>query len=90
MGFARAAGLDAHAQPHRGHVQLLEGPLADAVNAVKAQDGPEIHVQGSADLIQSLHADGLIDEFNVWTFRSCSARDTITIRRSLTEAGWSL
>ena len=48
--------------------QLLEGPLADAVNAVKAQDGPEIHVQGSADLVQSLHADGLIDEFNVWTF----------------------
>ena len=47
--------------------QLLEGPLADAVNAVKAQDGPEIQVQGSADLIQSLHADGLIDEFNVWT-----------------------
>src|SRR5215213_5863529 len=48
--------------------QLLEGPLADAVNAVKAQDGPEIQVQGSADLIQSLHADGLIDELNVWTF----------------------
>jgi len=45
-----------------------KGPLADAVNAVKAQDGPEIQVQGSADLIQSLHADGLIDEFNVWTF----------------------
>ena len=48
--------------------QLLEGPLADAVNGVKAQDGPEIQVQGSANLIQSLHADGLIDEFNVWTF----------------------
>jgi dihydrofolate reductase len=29
---------------------------------------PEILVQGSADLIQSLHADGLIDEFNIWTF----------------------
>ena len=48
--------------------QLLEGPLADAVNAVKAQDGPAIQVQGSANLVQSLHADGLIDEFNVWTF----------------------
>ena len=48
--------------------QLLQGPLADAVNAVKAQDGPDIQVQGSADLIQSLHADRLIDEFNVWTF----------------------
>jgi dihydrofolate reductase len=48
--------------------QLLQGPLADAVNAVKAQDGPEIHVQGSADLVQSLHADGLIDELEVWTF----------------------
>jgi dihydrofolate reductase len=45
--------------------QLLEGPLADAVNAIRAQDGPEIQ---SAHLIQSLHADGLIDELNVWTF----------------------
>jgi dihydrofolate reductase len=48
--------------------RLLEGPLADAVNAVKAQDGPEIQVQGSAELIRSLHADRLVDELNVWTF----------------------
>jgi dihydrofolate reductase len=48
--------------------QLLEGPLAEAVNAVKAQDGPNIQVQGSANLVQSLHADGLVDELNVWTF----------------------
>jgi dihydrofolate reductase len=44
--------------------QLLEGPLADAVDAIKAQDGPEIQVQGSVDLIQSLHAAGLIDELS--------------------------
>jgi RibD C-terminal domain len=60
----------------------LEQPLAVAeddrerldVNALKAQDGPEIQVQGSANLIQSLHADGLIDEFNVPHARGDQAR----------------
>ncbi len=48
--------------------QLLDGPLADAVHAVKAQSGPDIHVHGSANLVQSLHAERLIDEIEVWTF----------------------
>ena len=47
---------------------LLEGDLAPAVTALKEQDGPEIQVHGSADLIQSLLEHGLVDEFRLWTF----------------------
>jgi dihydrofolate reductase len=47
---------------------LLEGPLDEAVTALKAQDGPDLQVQGSANLLQSLHAAELVDELNVWTF----------------------
>jgi dihydrofolate reductase len=47
---------------------LLEGDLTDAVAGVKAQDGPDIQIHGSANLIQSLLPHNLIDQFRVWTF----------------------
>jgi dihydrofolate reductase len=47
---------------------LLEGDLAEAVTKLKEQDGPDIHVHGSADLIQSLLEDDLVDEFRLMIF----------------------
>jgi dihydrofolate reductase len=47
---------------------LLEGDLAPAVTALKEQDGPDIHVHGSADLIQSLLANDLVDELRLMIF----------------------
>jgi dihydrofolate reductase len=47
---------------------LLEGDLADAVEKLKEQDGPDIHVHGSSDLIQSLLTEDLVDEFRLMIF----------------------
>jgi dihydrofolate reductase len=47
---------------------LLEGDLAEAVTKLKEQDGPDIHVHGSADLIQSLLDNDLVDEFRLMIF----------------------
>lgn len=47
---------------------LLEGDAATAVAALKAKAGPDLQIIGSGNLIQSLHAASLIDEYNVWTF----------------------
>lgn len=47
---------------------LLEGDAGEAVTALKEQDAPDLLVQGSSDLIQTLLRHDLVDELGVWTF----------------------
>ena len=47
---------------------LLEGDAAEALAELKTQDGPELQVMGSADLIQSLLQAGIVDEYRLWLF----------------------
>jgi dihydrofolate reductase len=48
--------------------ELLQGDVADAVRALKAEDGGELQVHGSAGLIQTLLAEDLVDELRVILF----------------------
>ena len=47
---------------------LLAGHIVEAVAALKAQPGYDLQIIGSGNLIQSLQAASLVDEYNVWTF----------------------
>ncbi len=47
---------------------LLAGDVVAAVAALKAQPGNDLQIVGSGNLIQSLQAASLIDEYIVWTF----------------------
>ena len=47
---------------------LLEGDVAEAVAKLKAEDGPEIQVHGSGDLIQTLLEHDLVDQLRVMIF----------------------
>jgi dihydrofolate reductase len=48
--------------------RLLEGDVPDAVRALKAEDGGELQVHGSAGLIQTLLAEDLVDELRLIVF----------------------
>lgn len=45
--------------------ELLEGDAGDAVARLKEQPGKDIVVLGSGDLVQTLMANGLVDEFGL-------------------------
>ena len=48
--------------------QLIEGDAAGGIRALKEQDGPELQVHGSANLIQTLLRHNLVDELRLWVF----------------------
>src|SRR5688572_16391650 len=52
---------------HWNNSTLLQGDIVSAISALKAQPGPDLQMIGSGNLIQTLQAASLIDEYNVWT-----------------------
>ena len=48
--------------------QHIGGDVVDEVRRLKASDGPVLHVWGSSQLLQTLIAADLIDEYRLWIF----------------------
>jgi dihydrofolate reductase len=47
---------------------LITGDVAEYVDRLKSEDGPELQVHGSPGLIQTLLEHDLIDEYRLWVF----------------------
>ncbi len=44
---------------------FLSGDIAEKVREIKRQDGPDIYVMGSSDLLQTLFKNDLVDEMEL-------------------------
>jgi dihydrofolate reductase len=53
---------------HWNNSTLLRGDVVSSIIALQSQPGPDLQIIGSGNLIQTLQAVSLIDEYNVWTF----------------------
>jgi dihydrofolate reductase len=47
---------------------LLKGDIVQEIKKLKTQNGPEIQVHGSSNLIQTLLKNNLADEMQIWIF----------------------
>jgi dihydrofolate reductase len=47
---------------------LIEGDAAEGISRLKEEDGPELQVAGSGNLVQTLLRHDLVDEFRLWAF----------------------
>jgi dihydrofolate reductase len=48
--------------------QRIDGDVVDEVRQLKSSDGPTLHIWGSSELLQTLIAAGLVDEYRIWVF----------------------
>lgn len=47
---------------------LIKNDVVNTIRKLREQEGPEIQVHGSSNLIQTLIKNNLIDEYHIWTF----------------------
>ena len=72
---------------------LLKGNVVDAIKKLKQKEGPDLHVYGSGNLIQTLLKHDLVDEFWLRIFpitlgpgKHLFAEGTLPVAFSLQEA----
>lgn len=47
---------------------IAGGDVVEGIRRLKAGDGPELHLWGSGNLLQTLIAADIVDEFRVWVY----------------------
>ena len=69
----------------------LQGDVAEALATLKQDDGPELQVHGSSNLLQTiLAAPGLVDYIRIWTFPVTVGSGKRLFSEGVSPAGWEL
>jgi len=69
--------------------QWLAATIVASLRALKGEDGPDLLVQGSSDLLQTLWKEGLVDELSVLIF-PCARQGQAPVRPGSAPAGLKL
>jgi len=69
---------------------LITGDVVDKIKKLKAEDGPELQVHGSGDLIQTLLKNDLVDELWLKTFPVVLGKGKRLFARGTIPAGFTL
>ena len=48
--------------------QCINGDVVEEVRQLKTSEGPALHIWGSSELLQTLIAADLVDEYRIWVF----------------------
>ncbi|MGH2582646.1 MAG: dihydrofolate reductase family protein [Anaerolineales bacterium] len=70
--------------------ELINGEVVKEVQKLKGQDGPEVQVHGSSNLLQTLFQHDLIDELRVWIFPVTVGKGKRLFGDGAQPRGWKL
>jgi dihydrofolate reductase len=70
--------------------QLLGNDIVASLKKLKSEDGPDLLVQGSSDLLQTLWKNGLVDEFSLLIFPVLLGQGKRLFGHGTTPAGLTL
>ena len=68
----------------------IDGDVVDELGRLKASEGPELHIWGSSELLQTLNAAELVDEYRVWVFPVVLGKGKRLFENGVTPRGLSL
>lgn len=69
---------------------VIKNDVVNQIAKIKDQDGPEIQVHGSSDLIQTLLKHDLVDEMRLWIFPVVLGRGKRLFGDGALSLGWRL
>jgi dihydrofolate reductase len=78
-----------HPLPWKGS-QRVSGDVVSELRRLKASDGPELQVWGSSELLQTLSAAELVDEYRLWVFPVVLAKGKRLFEKGVPPRGLSL
>ena len=70
--------------------ELLKGDVVKKIQKLKEQDGPELQVHGSSNLIQTLLKENLVDQMRVWIFPVTVGKGKRLFGEGTQPASWKL
>jgi dihydrofolate reductase len=70
--------------------QRIAGDVVDGVRRLSASDGPVLHIWGSGELLQTLIAADLVDEYRLWVFPVVLGEGRRLFENGVTPRGFSL